>query len=356
MSAEDCVVKVEAVTAASETKVDAGIATKDAVSSRSSSSSKCALDFMLLAGQLKRVPRTGWVLRKVRSPESVADHSWRMGLLALLLLGGEDGGVMEDHVGGSSSDGAGGGNNSSDGGGEGSGGGGGGGGGSGHHGEHEHEKKYGGGAAETETAASAGLDRMRCVTMALVHDLAECIVGDIAPSDGVSKHEKHKREAQAMAQLEAALAPINPNAAREICDLWREYEAAETKEARAVKDIDKFEMILQAYEYERESHAQVDKTLAAPDSGGESATASSSSSSAFSSSSPDPPPVSATAGGAADAADATSIPHDESPLQLDEFFASVKGKIKSDCVRGWERALCDRREMEMEARQSHLSP
>lgn len=30
--------------------------------------------------------------------------------------------------------------------------------------------------------------------MAVVHDMAECIVGDITPSDGVSKEEKYKRE------------------------------------------------------------------------------------------------------------------------------------------------------------------
>ncbi|UYV80305.1 hypothetical protein LAZ67_18002364 [Cordylochernes scorpioides] len=31
----------------------------------------------------------------------------------------------------------------------------------------------------------------------------------------------------------------------------QEYEEQETEEARAVKDIDRFEMILQAYEYEK---------------------------------------------------------------------------------------------------------
>ena len=30
--------------------------------------------------------------------------------------------------------------------------------------------------------------------MALVHDLAESIVGDLTPSSGVSKEEKHSRE------------------------------------------------------------------------------------------------------------------------------------------------------------------
>jgi putative hydrolases of HD superfamily len=38
---------------------------------------------------------------------------------------------------------------------------------------------------------------------------------------------------------------------REIYDLWVEYERAETKEALFVKDLDKFEMIVQAYEYEK---------------------------------------------------------------------------------------------------------
>lgn len=30
--------------------------------------------------------------------------------------------------------------------------------------------------------------------MALVHDMAECIVGDITPSDCIDKQEKQKRE------------------------------------------------------------------------------------------------------------------------------------------------------------------
>ena len=35
----------------------------------------------------------------------------------------------------------------------------------------------------------------RCIRMALVHDLAESLVGDITPNDGVSKEEKYRREA-----------------------------------------------------------------------------------------------------------------------------------------------------------------
>ena len=34
----------------------------------------------------------------------------------------------------------------------------------------------------------------RCLRMCLAHDLAESIVGDITPSDGISKEEKFKKE------------------------------------------------------------------------------------------------------------------------------------------------------------------
>lgn len=37
--------------------------------------------------------------------------------------------------------------------------------------------------------------------LALVHDLAECIVGDITPRSGVSVEEKHKLETDAMLEL-----------------------------------------------------------------------------------------------------------------------------------------------------------
>lgn len=39
--------------------------------------------------------------------------------------------------------------------------------------------------------------------------------------------------------------------AREIVSLWQEYEDAQTPEALLVKDLDKFEMIIQALEYEQ---------------------------------------------------------------------------------------------------------
>jgi putative hydrolase of HD superfamily len=43
----------------------------------------------------------------------------------------------------------------------------------------------------------------------------------------------------------------NTTMAQEIVDLWQEYEDASSPEALFVKDLDKFEMIVQALEYEK---------------------------------------------------------------------------------------------------------
>ncbi|KAK2513372.1 Hddc2 [Columba guinea] len=108
------------------------------------------LPFLRLLGQLKRVPRTGWVYRNVAKPESVSDHMYRMAMMAL---------VSEDK----------------------------------------------------------SLNKDRCIRLALVHDMAECIVGDIAPADNISKEEKHRREESAMQQLTQLL---SEDLGKEIYGLW----------------------------------------------------------------------------------------------------------------------------------------
>ncbi|GMP88112.1 hypothetical protein CsSME_00040212 [Camellia sinensis var. sinensis] len=42
-----------------------------------------AIDFLSLCHRLKTTKRTGWVRRDVENPESIADHMYRMGLMAL---------------------------------------------------------------------------------------------------------------------------------------------------------------------------------------------------------------------------------------------------------------------------------
>ncbi|KAM0961449.1 hypothetical protein ACFX2J_020642 [Malus domestica] len=99
-----------------------------------------------------------------------------------------------------------------------------------------------------------GLNRERCIKIAIVHDIAEAIVGDITPSDGVPKAVKSKMEQEALDEMCLVLG--GGIRAEEIKDLWLEYENNSSIEANLVKDFDKVEMILQALEYEME-HGKV---------------------------------------------------------------------------------------------------
>ena len=45
---------------------------------------------------------------------------------------------------------------------------------------------------------SSKLNIPRCIKMALIHDMAESLVGDITPVDGVLKAEKNRRESETM--------------------------------------------------------------------------------------------------------------------------------------------------------------
>lgn len=46
-----------------------------------------------------------------------------------------------------------------------------------------------------------GLNQIRCMELALVHDLAESLVGDITPFCGISKEEKKAMELKAMEDI-----------------------------------------------------------------------------------------------------------------------------------------------------------
>jgi len=103
------------------------------------------------------------------------------------------------------------------------------------------------------------IDRERLSQVGLVHDIAEAVVGDIVPSQysGVSKEEKHKREVDALNSI-ASLFKSSPSFQREFKSLWYEYENGDTKEGELMKQLDRLEMVVQAYEYERDQRCRLD--------------------------------------------------------------------------------------------------
>ena len=90
------------------------------------------------------------------------------------------------------------------------------------------------------------LDKSRMAAMALCHDVAEAIVGDVSPRMNVPKPLKEAEERAAMTSM-AALVPAEGGA---LHALWEEFEAGQTPEAAFVKDMDALDMVVQAYRYE----------------------------------------------------------------------------------------------------------
>eukprot|EP00816_Leptocylindrus_hargravesii_P002686 CAMPEP_0196812702 /NCGR_PEP_ID=MMETSP1362-20130617/29652_1 /TAXON_ID=163516 /ORGANISM="Leptocylindrus danicus, Strain CCMP1856" /LENGTH=329 /DNA_ID=CAMNT_0042188517 /DNA_START=118 /DNA_END=1107 /DNA_ORIENTATION=+ len=165
-----------------------------------------AVEYARICGGLKRTKRTGWVYRKVRNPESVADHSWRVAALCLLLL------------------------------------------------DNRNEQETAAAAAAAErTTTNGSIDIGKCIQLAVVHDLAEAIVGDIAPADNVSKAEKARMEEEAIIRISNKLSAYRKGSGDYLIRLFEEYEARESQEAIAVKDLDLLDMIIQADEYECEA-------------------------------------------------------------------------------------------------------
>ncbi|KAK2613311.1 hypothetical protein N8I77_000232 [Diaporthe amygdali] len=111
----------------------------------------------------------------------------------------------------------------------------------------------------------ARIDRDKCTRMCLVHDMAESLVGDITPVDGVPKPEKSRREADTMDYLTRGLlsgiwggGKAGKEAGDEIRALWQEYEDSETLDSHFVHDIDKVELLLQMVEYEKRGERKLD--------------------------------------------------------------------------------------------------
>ena len=142
------------------------------------------IKFFSLAGTLKKIPRTGWLTHGLINVESIAEHSYRVGIMGLIL------------------------------------------------------------------SEEMGCDSSKMIKMALIHDIAEILTGDIVWEHGfltdfLLKKTKSERERLAIISLSSLVKSGN-----ELKLLWEEYESQKSKEAKLLKQIDKLEMVIQALEYE----------------------------------------------------------------------------------------------------------
>jgi putative hydrolases of HD superfamily len=95
---------------------------------------------------------------------------------------------------------------------------------------------------------SRGLDTGKALRLALLHDLPEAIVGDAMPEERSGKR-KTEMETKAMKELLSEL----PEQERALyLEAWEEFIDGKTAEARLVRQADKLEMAIQAWEYANE--------------------------------------------------------------------------------------------------------
>jgi putative hydrolase of HD superfamily len=106
---------------------------------------------------------------------------------------------------------------------------------------------FGVAALAAVTASAVGADPARAVLVAVIHDVAEALTGDLTPADGVPGDTKRRREEQAARRI---LAGVDPNGT--LMAAWLDYAERRTPEGRLVKDLDKIDMALQAHTYARE--------------------------------------------------------------------------------------------------------
>lgn len=160
------------------------------------------LEFWSLAQQLKAVKRQGWLDRGVPDPESAAEHSWGVALLAWLLARDEPGldrdrvlliGLVHD-------------------------------------------------LPEALAGDPTPFDRYRDPHGAI--DAAR-----FAEPPAYTHEARQRKHAAEHAALADMLAPLDPSLAAEIRDAWEDYDTGRSAEARFVRQVDKLETLIQAEAY-----------------------------------------------------------------------------------------------------------
>lgn len=122
-------------------------------------------------------------------------------------------------------------------------------------------------------AENEHLDVAKVMKMSLIHDLCNVLIGEMTPYDNVltgdrkkdrvilaglprySKEEKERmvdeRRRQESKALNKLLTLAPPKFAKEVRELWLDYEEMRTREGRFVRQVDRLEPLIQAVEYKR---------------------------------------------------------------------------------------------------------
>ena len=94
------------------------------------------------------------------------------------------------------------------------------------------------------------LNSEKILKMALLHDLAESIIGDFTPEQ-IDKEKKKKLENNA---FEKIVKNLPEQIKSKYLEIWFEYQDNTSPEAKLIHQIDKLEMVLQAKIYQKNGY------------------------------------------------------------------------------------------------------
>lgn len=103
-----------------------------------------------------------------------------------------------------------------------------------------------------------GIDRDKCVRMAIVHDLPEVYAGDAYRLDPEQQSGRHETEKAALGKL---MKLIGVATSAEITTLWLEFEEGTTMEARLVRLIDRLEVLVQHNESDVSKWSETERQI-----------------------------------------------------------------------------------------------
>ena len=95
-----------------------------------------------------------------------------------------------------------------------------------------------------EEHAAGEVDVLRVVKMVLIHDIVEIDAGDTFAYDEAGQQGKEKREREAAARIFGLLPAEDGN---ELVQLWEEFEARQSADARYANALDRFQPLLLNY-------------------------------------------------------------------------------------------------------------